>query len=163
MGLKTGSSFNLKDKSPGPGQYNLDRSLSMKGCSIGSKGPSSVVKKSSEPGPGSYNLFASIDYLPMGKTFTRERRNGVGPAGSKDPGPGHYRDPRGGSASAAGPQYSFGTSGRSDLTGSAKKTPGPGQYNTRYIGPEGPKSFMTPRRSDTLNRTSSEVPGPGMY
>jgi hypothetical protein len=137
---------------PGPGAYDIDRSLNRTGGKVVSFTPrlSPTRTDPSVPGPGSYNLpspFSSQSVMLRGKPSDPPALNVPGP-GSYSPTP---------AKSAAG--YSLGRSARPDPSAQFRSVPGPGAYD-----PSRPKSagFSFPK-----NPRSKEIedpnPGPGSY
>jgi len=143
----------LKDCTPGPGQYKGISTLDSRGTKIGTSKRPKTAKKSCDPGPGAYgkNIFK--------KTRTTSAKIGTAPRMPKlkdcAPGPGQYncwieRDERG---------AKIGTEVRPN-TAKQSCEPGPGTYdmNTMLFQKPG-KTIAGKRRSQSIDC----APGPGAY
>lgn len=71
MGLKTNNSSHFK--TPGPGNYNIDRNLGKIGYLFGLKTSASFSSIKHNPGPGAYSLRGSFQNIPGSKIGTSQR------------------------------------------------------------------------------------------
>lgn len=141
------------NKHPGPGNYNIRTSDSL-------KAPSYMYELTIN-----YSLcYYSFGSEPKGnQTNLNNPNNNISKYNEEDPGPGNY-NPNNNFVTKSHPKFSFGNEPRGNQLNN--KSPGPGTYAIKpFFGNEGPNTLMVPTSQSFKQGYLNDMatPGPGQY